>query len=109
MVAKECLIGQSESWIATDPHRRRQHRHPILAALPLPHDDLMAIEIEVLDAQIDALLNPHARPVEQHDHQPHRARELEHDVATNPDCVRLFSSAAVVTRPNGMPHPIEEL
>jgi len=36
----------------------------------------MAIEIEVFDAQIDALLNPHARPVEQHDHTPHRAREL---------------------------------
>ena len=61
------------------PRRGGQHRHPILTALSLPHDDLMAIEIEILDAQIDTLLDPDARPVQQHHDQPHRAGQLLQD------------------------------
>jgi hypothetical protein len=33
------------------PRRRGQNRHPILAALSLPHDDLIAIDVEILDRQ----------------------------------------------------------
>ena len=42
----------------------------ILATLPLPHDDLVAIEIEIFDPKIETLLQPEARTVEQHDDQP---------------------------------------
>ncbi len=61
------------------PRSRGQHRHPILATLPLPHDDLIAIEVEILDAHVDTLLDPDAGPVEQHDDEPHRAGQLLQD------------------------------
>jgi hypothetical protein len=58
------------------PDRRGQGRHPILLALALPHDELVAIEVEILDAQIKALLQPDARPIQHHDDQPLRAGQL---------------------------------
>jgi hypothetical protein len=51
----------------------RQHGHPILATLPLPYDDLVAIEVEILDAKVETLLQPEPCPVEQHDEQTLRA------------------------------------
>jgi len=38
-----------------DLDRERQHRGPILVALAAPHGDLVATEIDVLDAQAAAL------------------------------------------------------
>jgi hypothetical protein len=38
--------------------RRRQHRHAILATLPLPHDDLLAIEVEILDPKLETFFQP---------------------------------------------------
>ena len=39
----------------------------------------MAIEVEILDPEIDALLDPDARPVQRHDDQPHGAGQLFQD------------------------------
>ncbi|MBI2187338.1 MAG: hypothetical protein HYU37_09520 [Acidobacteria bacterium] len=58
------------------PRRRRQHRHPILPALPLPHDDLLAIEVEILDPKLETFFETEPGAVEQHHHQPLRAGEL---------------------------------
>jgi hypothetical protein len=43
--------------------RRRKHRHPILVTLPLPHDDLLAVEVHILDAQLETLFQPEAGTV----------------------------------------------
>jgi hypothetical protein len=40
------------------PCSRRQHRHPILSTLPLPHDDLLAIEVEILDPKLETFFQP---------------------------------------------------
>ena len=52
---------------STPPSLRPAARHPILLALALPHDDLVAIEIEVLDPQSETLLQPDPRSVQHHD------------------------------------------
>src|SRR5687767_5592847 len=41
-----------------------QHDDPILATLALAHDDGQAIEINVFDAQLQTLADPHAGAVE---------------------------------------------
>ncbi len=41
-----------------------QHQCPILGALALPHDDRAVIEIQVLDPQLQALADPHARSIQ---------------------------------------------
>jgi hypothetical protein len=53
----------------------RQHGHPILATLAVPHDELVRVEIDILDAQAGALEQAQARTVHQHGHQPGRAFE----------------------------------
>ena len=57
------------------PRRRGKHRHPVFSPLPLPHDDLMAIEIEIFDPKRETLLQPEPRAVEQRDDEPRRTRE----------------------------------
>jgi hypothetical protein len=44
-------------------HGSGQHRHPILLSFATPDHDLVAIEVEVLDAEPDTLLKPEARAV----------------------------------------------
>lgn len=45
-------------------------------AAAIAHDDLAAREVEVLDAQLQALLQPQARSVEQARHEPVHARQV---------------------------------
>ena len=61
--------------------RHGQHRRPILSPLALPHDNLVAIEIEVLDAKIETFLQPEPRTVEQHHDQTFRTGKLLQDRA----------------------------
>ncbi len=51
----------------------RQHRHPVLAALAVAHQQLGALEIHVFDAQPHHLHQPHTAAVEQARHQRMRA------------------------------------
>jgi len=53
-----------------------QHRHSILAALAVAHQDLPVGEIQVLDAQHQHFNLPQPRPVQQTCHHPLRPREL---------------------------------
>src|SRR5580765_5057556 len=46
---------------------------PVLAALAIAHDDLVAREVDILHAQAQALHQTHAGPVEQAGHQPRPA------------------------------------
>ena len=46
-------------------YRRRQHDHPILRAFTLTHDDGPAVEIDVLDAQTQALQQAQTGAVKQ--------------------------------------------
>ena len=41
-----------------------QHQCPILGALALPHDDRAVIAIQILDPQLQALADPHARSIQ---------------------------------------------
>jgi hypothetical protein len=54
-------------------HGSGQHRHPILLSFATPDHDLVAIEVEVLDAEPDTLLKPEARAVQQRHDEPHHA------------------------------------
>ena len=45
--------------------RARQHHDPVLAALAVAHDDDLPREIDILDAQPDALEQAHAGAIEQ--------------------------------------------
>jgi hypothetical protein len=49
--------------------------------LPLPHDDLLAIEIEVLDPKLETFLQPEPRAVEQHHHEPLLASKRPEELA----------------------------
>lgn len=48
----------------------RQHRHPVLEALSLAHQDFAASEVHVLNAQSQALHHAHPRTVKQPEDQP---------------------------------------
>jgi hypothetical protein len=50
-------------------HRGREHRDPILAALPVADRDLVHSEIDVFDAQSTALEKAQSGAVEQKRHQ----------------------------------------
>ena len=50
-----------------------QHRGAILVALAAPHEDLVAAEVDVLDAQAAALEQAQAGAVEQGRHQARHA------------------------------------
>lgn len=54
----------------------RQHRHPVLAALAVAHDDLAALELDVLRAQAQPVEQTHAAAVQQARDQAHRAGKL---------------------------------
>lgn len=51
----------------------RKHGDAVRAALAFAHDDLVAGEVEILDAQAKALEEPQLRAVEQRPHDPCRA------------------------------------
>jgi hypothetical protein len=51
-------------------NRRREHRVPVLAALPLANCDLAAIEVDVFHAELQAFRQAQARPVQQCCHEP---------------------------------------
>ncbi len=51
------------------PQGARQHDDAVLGALAVAHDDLPALRIEVVDAELTALLSPQTRPVEQASHE----------------------------------------
>lgn len=59
----------------------RQHRHPVLAALALAHDQLAARELQVLHAQAQRLQQPHDDAVHQRRHQTRRARHVQQQAA----------------------------
>jgi hypothetical protein len=52
------------------PRGRRQHRAPILLALTAPEHDLIEIEVHVLDAKFDAILQPKPGAVQERDDDP---------------------------------------
>jgi len=56
-----------------------QHRYPVLQAHDVADDDGAAVELEVLDAQAQALHQPQAAAVEQFGHQPVHARRALDD------------------------------
>jgi hypothetical protein len=47
-----------------------KHGDAVLVALALPNQDLVAMELDILDAQGQALHQPQARPIEDHGHDP---------------------------------------
>jgi len=53
----------------------RQHRHAVLGALAVAHDNLVSREVDILDPQPDAFHDPQARAVEQTTKQAVRAAE----------------------------------
>jgi hypothetical protein len=53
----------------------RQHGDPVLRALAVTHHQLATGQVQVLDAQLQAFLQPDAGAVEQAGHQPVRARQ----------------------------------
>ena len=55
-------------------HRDGEYCHPILVALPTPHEDLTTWEVHVLDPKLAALLDAQARTIE------HPAHQLRHAV-----------------------------
>ncbi len=61
------------------PDRQGEHREPVLLSLAPPQDDLVPVEVEVLHAQLKAVLDSEPRAVEKHDDDPHRARQVFHD------------------------------
>lgn len=47
----------------------RQHRPPVLLAFTPSNDNFMPVEVEVLNSELQTLLQPQPRPIEQgHDH-----------------------------------------
>jgi len=54
-------------------HGCGKHRHPILPSFATPNHDLVAIEVEIFDAELDTLLEPEARAVQQRHDEPHHA------------------------------------
>ena len=58
------------------PQTRRQHHPPVLLALAAANGDLAAIEIDVLHAQLETLLQAEPRAVQERRDQPRRAAEL---------------------------------
>jgi hypothetical protein len=51
-------------------NRDRQHRHTILRAFALSDHDLLPVEVDVLDAKLQAVGQPQPRSVEQRDDEP---------------------------------------
>ena len=78
-----------EMLLQIGPHRHRQRRGPIFRALSLPNDNLAALEVNVLHAQLKAFAQPQSRTVLQHHDRLHRATQLADDrrdlVATQHD------------------------
>jgi hypothetical protein len=58
---------------------RRKHHDAILAALPMTHDDRLVGKVDVLDAELQSLVDPHAGPVEQASEQAVLAVQPGHD------------------------------
>ena len=54
----------------------RQHRHPVLGALAVAHDDLAPRELDILDTQAQTLEQSHAGAVEQRGQQARGAAHL---------------------------------
>ncbi len=54
----------------------RQHGHAITRAFAIAHRDLVAFEIDILDAQPQSLQEAHPRAVQKTDNQPARAFQL---------------------------------
>jgi hypothetical protein len=57
-------------------HVLGQHGDAVLAALAVAHQQLAALELDILHAQAQALEQTHARAVEQRGDQPHGAAQL---------------------------------
>ena len=56
--------------------RHWQHGPHILSPLAATHDNLLAIEVDVLDPQRQAVRDPQPSPIQDHDDDPERARQL---------------------------------
>ena len=63
------------------PHRHGQHRPDVLLTLATPHDNLMPVEVDVLDAEPEAILDSEPSPVQDDDDDPDLARQLLQDAA----------------------------
>ena len=57
-------------------YRRRRHGAPIFPTLTFPDHDLVAGEINVLDAQVQAFGQPQSGAVQKHHHDPVAAVKL---------------------------------
>jgi hypothetical protein len=57
-------------------HGVGQHHSPIFLSLSAPHGDLPPLEIEILHPQLEALLQPEPRTIEQRRHDPRNANQL---------------------------------
>ena len=71
-------------------HASRQHRHSVLLPFTAPNRDLVAIEVEVLDTECEALFEANARTVQHRHDEPHRAVNLWFCV----DALTLWSTAS---------------
>jgi hypothetical protein len=58
----------------SQPHGVGQHDATILLSFSPPHRDLAPLEIQILDAQREALLESEARPVEHRSHELRNTR-----------------------------------
>ncbi len=71
LVVPAAPLGEVRAQIRHDAGR--QHCHAILVTLAAADGDLVALEIDIFDAQAQAFHEPHAGAVEQAHHQPRRA------------------------------------
>ena len=76
------MQGADFDEMRTQPRREiaRQHRHTILRALAVAHDDFAAREFDVLHAKAHTFHDAHARAVEQRADQPVRPLETNQNV-----------------------------
>ncbi len=58
-----------------------QHRSSILTALAVTHRNLVLPEVDVLDAKLQALLEPHTGSVEKRENQPCQPVHATEDLA----------------------------
>ena len=61
------------------PDRHGKHRPDVFLTLPTTQDDLMPVEVDVLDAEPEAILISQPSPIQDDDDDPDRARQLVQD------------------------------
>jgi len=84
--------------------RARQHCHAILGTFAVPHQNLAAAKIKILDPQTRALEDAHARAVQQFAQQPMRAGQAPRRQATSARVSTTGKRAGALARTTSESH-----